>query len=142
MDEPIILLVEDDLNNAALTIMALKEARLDNKVVVAADGMQALELLLAPSCPLSPVLVLLDLAMPRMDGWETLRRMRRDGRTAALPVIVVTSSEQEEVIERLRALGADGYIHKSVSFARFTADIREAVLPLLKTKEGAPRLGP
>ena len=134
MGDAPILLVENDPDNATLTLFALTVAGVDNRVIVASDGLEALELLLAPSSPLSPALVLLDLAMPRMDGWETLRRLRGDRRTASLPVVIISSSDKKDDVSRLTALGADGYIHKSVPFERFCADLRETVRPLLSSK--------
>jgi len=136
MDEGPILIVEDDPDNAALTVLALEEAGLTNKIILASDGVQALELLLAPLVPLLPCLVLLDIAMPRMDGWETLRRIRADRRTAPLRVIIVTSSKRAANSARLRGMGADGYLHKSLPFATFSADLRQTVLPLMQ-KEAA-----
>lgn len=134
MAEGPILVVEDDPDNAALTSLALQEAGLLNEVIVACDGAEALELLLAPSLPLTPCLVLLDIAMPRMDGWETLRRLRGDRRTARVPVVIVTSSEREINNARLRGMGADGYLHKALPFATFSADLRHTVLPLMQAK--------
>jgi two-component system response regulator len=134
MGDAPILLVENEPDNATLTLFALTEAGVDNRVIVASDGLEALELLLAPSSPLSPALVLLDLAMPRMDGWETLRRLRADRRTASLPVVIISSSDKKDDVARLTALGADGYIHKSVTFERFCADLRATVRPFLSSK--------
>src|SRR5437667_375938 len=81
MSRDAILLVEDDPDNAALTMYALKDGGLDNEVVLACDGVEALELLAKPPAGELPALILLDLRMPRMDGFETLRRLRKDPAT-------------------------------------------------------------
>ena len=111
-----ILLVEDDRNEVDVALRAFARAGLDAQVEVATDGLQALSALgLEPGKggpPLSPRVVFLDLRMPRIDGWEVLRRVREDSRTADLPVVVVSSSDRAEDIRRSYALGANSFLVK------------------------------
>ena len=111
-----ILLVEDDRDEVNVALRALDRAGLDVAVEVANDGLEALEVLgLEPDgrvAPLRPSVVFLDLKMPRVDGWEVLRRMREHPRTADLPVVVLSSSDRPEDIERSYALGANSFVVK------------------------------
>ncbi len=111
-----ILLVEDDRNEVNVVLRALDRAGLDVPVTVAGDGVEALQVLGleddgSPELPL-PRVVFLDLKMPRVDGWEVLRRIRAHPRTADLPVVVVSSSDREEDIQRSYALGANSFLQK------------------------------
>jgi CheY-like chemotaxis protein len=111
-----ILLVEDDQDELAVALRALRRADLDASVEVARDGLEALEALGletdAVESPRPPRVVFLDLKMPRVDGWEVLRRMREDPRTAEVPVVVVSSSDRREDIERSYSLGANSFVLK------------------------------
>jgi two-component system response regulator len=112
---PAILLVEDDRDEVKVALRALDRAGLDVPVAVANDGVEALELLgLEPEGELQPTprVVFLDLKMPRIDGWEVLRRIREDPRTADVPVVVLSSSDRREDIERSYALGANSFLLK------------------------------
>jgi two-component system response regulator len=112
---PAILLVEDDRDEVKVALRALDRAGLDVPVAVANDGVEALELLgLEPEGELqaTPRVVFLDLKMPRIDGWEVLRRIREDPRTADVPVVVLSSSDRREDIERSYALGANSFLLK------------------------------
>jgi two-component system response regulator len=121
-----ILLVEDNPDDADLTVRALKKNNLANELVIARDGVEALELLHGEGANrrLQPQLVLLDLNLPGIDGIEVLRRIRADERTRLLPVIVLTSSaEERDVIQGYR-LGANSYVRKPVDFLQFTEAVR------------------
>lgn len=114
--DPAILLVEDDLDDVNVALRALDRAGLDVSVTVASDGLEALEALGLETDgampPPRPRVVFLDLKMPRVDGWEVLRRMRRDPSTAEVPVVVLSSSDRREDIERCYALGANSFVLK------------------------------
>ncbi|NNL67728.1 MAG: response regulator [Myxococcales bacterium] len=110
-----ILLVEDDRNEVDVVLRAIDRAGLRVDVSVASDGMEALEALGLESGetpPVSPEVVFLDLKMPRVDGFEVLRRLRADPRTASLPVVVVSSSDRGDDIRRSYALGANSFVLK------------------------------
>lgn len=116
MDRPL-LLVEDNSDDEALTLLALKKNGVDRPVLVARDGVEALDLL-AKADPL-PAVVLLDLKLPRIDGHEVLRRLRADERTRCLPVVVLTTSREPRDIQQACANGANSYVRKPVDFDRF-----------------------
>jgi two-component system response regulator len=116
-----ILLVEDNLDDQALTLRALRKNNILNAVTMAHDGAEALDYLFADGSTAAsrPGLILLDLNLPKVDGLEVLRRIRADERTKIIPVVVLTSSkEQEDVLAGYRG-GANGYVRKPVNFADF-----------------------
>lgn len=125
-----ILLVEDNPDDAELAMLALRESKLSNRIHWARDGVEALEYLYGPEdAPheevVLPTVMLLDLKLPRLDGIAVARRVKADPRTAALPVIVMTSSrEDRDVIESYR-LGVNSYVVKPVDFAQFTEAVRQ-----------------
>jgi two-component system response regulator len=121
---PVIVLIEDNPDDEALTLRALKKNGIANQVVVLRDGAEALTFLLAPDAP-SPHLVLLDLKLPRVDGLEVLRRLRAETRTALLPIVVLTSSNEERDLVESYRLGANSYIRKPVDFEQFTEAVRQ-----------------
>jgi two-component system response regulator len=124
---PPILLVEDNPDDLELTQLALREAKLVNRLVVARDGVEALDLLLrdgGDGVPLRPIVVLLDLKLPRVDGLQVLERIRADARTRELPVVVLTSSDEDEDRHRSYALHVNSYVRKPVDFERFQAAVR------------------
>lgn len=128
MTPPPILMVEDDRDDLELTQLALREAKVANPLLVARDGVEALELLFgdgAGSAPVRPVVVLLDLKLPRVDGLQVLERIRGDARTRDLPVVVLTSSDEEEDRHRSYALHVNSYVRKPVDFDRFQAAVRQ-----------------
>jgi two-component system response regulator len=130
MSAPPILLVEDDPDDLELTQLALRDAKVANALVVARDGVEALDMLLgsgahAASGPLRPVVVFLDLKLPRVDGLQVLERIRADARTRHLPVVVLTSSDEEEDRHRSYALHVNSYVRKPVDFDRFQSAVRE-----------------
>jgi two-component system, response regulator len=123
----LILLVEDNASDEKLTILAFRNCGIANEVVVARDGAEALDFLFctgqhADRDPgVHPALVLLDLNLPRVSGHDVLRRMREDQRTRRLPVVVLTSSKEEEDILRSYDEGANAYVRKPVDFSEFAA---------------------
>lgn len=121
---PVIVLIEDNPDDEALTLRALKKNAIGNEVIVLRDGAEALEFLLRPEAP-SPQLVLLDLKLPRIDGLEVLRRLRGETRTALLPIVVLTSSNEERDLVESYRLGANSYIRKPVDFEQFTDAVRQ-----------------
>lgn len=118
-----ILLVEDNPDDEALALRALKKNRLANHVHVARDGAEALEYLFRADLPHLPQVVLLDLKLPRIDGLEVLRRIREEPRTHLLPVVILTSSREERDLVEGYRLGANSYIQKPVDFAQFTESV-------------------
>ena len=130
MKDKVILLVEDNPRDEALTLRALKKSNVINDLVVARDGVEALDYLLgtgthADDPPVLPQLVLLDLKLPKVDGLEVLRKIRSDLRTQLIPVVVLTSSRQESDIVKSYSLGVNSYIVKPVDFDNFAAAVAE-----------------
>jgi CheY-like chemotaxis protein len=125
-----ILLVEDSEQDVELTLAALAEHRLANEVVVARDGIEALEYLnregpFGLRAPGLPAVVLLDLKMPRMDGLEVLRRLKGSPELKALPVVMLTSSREERDLVESYALGVNAYVVKPVDFSQFVEVVKE-----------------
>lgn len=120
-----ILLVEDNPNDAELTLRALTKSKIANPIVVAEDGEEALDFLFARgkyaerSAEPLPQLVLLDLKLPKVDGLEVLRALRDDPRTRLLPVVVLTSSVEEQDLLESYSLGANSFVRKPVDFVQF-----------------------
>jgi two-component system response regulator len=121
MIDDVILLVEDNVDDITMTMRAFQKNKIDNRIVIAHDGVEALDLLLPTdgADPLRPVLVLLDLNMPRIGGIEVLRRLRADPTTRTLPVIVMTTSDEERDITESYEIGANSYIRKPVASHEF-----------------------
>lgn len=121
-----ILLVEDEPDDIELAKLALHKSRIANTVIVAQDGVEALEILHGPNATADlPALVLLDLKLPRIDGIEVLRRIRAHERTRFLPVVVLTSSREERDLIETYALGVNSYVVKPVDFDQFTEAARQ-----------------
>ena len=125
MSQKVILLVEDNPDDELLTLRALKKTGVKNEVVVAHDGVEALDYLFA-SGPHSgrnpavmPQLILLDLKLPKLDGLEVLRRLRSDERTRLLPVVILSSSREHQDMLDGYSLGANSYVRKPVNFEQF-----------------------
>jgi CheY-like chemotaxis protein len=112
-----ILLVEDNPNDAELTQRALRKTDIGARLVVARDGAEAIERLLTEG--IRPKVVFLDLKLPKIDGMEVLRRIRTDERTKAIPVVVLTSSQEERDIDESYRLGVNSYVVKPVEFDTF-----------------------
>jgi two-component system response regulator len=131
VSEKIILLVEDNPDDVELTLRALQKNNITNKVVIASDGVEALEYLMATgkfagnTLADLPNLVLLDLKLPKVGGLEVLRSMRTNPRTRLLPVVVLTSSSEESDIIASYELGANSYIRKPVDFVQFLEAVRQ-----------------
>ncbi|HEX2728384.1 MAG TPA: response regulator [Rubrobacteraceae bacterium] len=131
MSDNIILLVEDNPDDELLTLRALKKNNVLNRVVVARDGVEALEYLFATGShagrdtEVLPQLVLLDLKLPKVDGLEVLRRMRSDDRTRLVPVVILTSSTERQDMLEGYGLGANSYVRKPVNFVQFTAAVEQ-----------------
>jgi len=144
MSERIILLVEDNPNDEALTLRALKKSNILNPVVVARDGAEALDYLFCRGAyqarrpAENPEVVLLDLKLPKIDGLEVLRQMREDERTKLLPVVVLTSSVEEQDVLRGYALGANSYVRKPVDFDQFVDAVKQLGLYWLVLNQRPP----
>jgi two-component system response regulator len=117
-----ILVVDDNPQDLELTLRALRKAGLDQRVMVARDGAEVLEMILRQSC--RPHLVLLDLKLPKYDGIEVLQRLKADPATAMIPVVVLTSSKEKRDIVEAYRLGVNSYIVKPVEFERFADAVR------------------
>ncbi|MEX1122340.1 MAG: response regulator [Balneolales bacterium] len=135
MDKEIeILLVEDNMSDAELAMRALKKKNLSNQLIHLKDGEEALEFIFAKGkfsdrdITKTPKMILLDLKMPRIDGIEVLRRIKEDERTKTIPVIVLTSSNEDPDIKRCYELGANSYIVKPVEFDGFLDSVTEVGL--------------
>jgi two-component system response regulator len=122
-----ILLVEDNANDAELTLRALKQRNLANQVHVCRDGAEAMDFFSGGAGPI-PKVILLDLKLPKVDGLEVLRHLKREARTKAIPVVVLTSSREEPDIEQAYALGANSYIVKPVDFEAFARAVSDVGL--------------
>jgi two-component system response regulator len=140
----LIMLVEDNPDDEALTLLAFKKNNLLNEIRVARDGVEALDFLFGAgpfagrdtSC--QPAVILLDLKLPKIDGLEVLRRLRADPRTRAVPVVVLTSSnEQKDLVESYN-LHANSYVRKPVDFAKFVEAVRELHFYWLFFNESPP----
>jgi CheY-like chemotaxis protein len=148
METKRILLVEDNPDDEVLTLRALKKHNIQNQVVVARDGAEALDYLFGTGSyasrdtSLIPAVVLLDLKLPKLDGLEVLRRIRVDERTKLLPVVILTSSREEQDILRAYNFGANSYIRKPVDFAEFSAAVEQLGVYWLLSNQPPPARRP
>ena len=144
MAEKVILLVEDNPDDEKLTVRALKKNNIVNDVVVARDGVEALEYLFGTGAHAGrdindlPALVLLDLKLPRLDGHEVLRQLRANERTKRLPVVILTSSKEEQDLITSYNQGANSYVRKPVDFTQFTEAVRQLGMYWLVLNETPP----
>jgi two-component system response regulator len=145
VNEKIILLVEDNPDDEELTLLALGQSNILNEVVVARDGVEALEYLFCTgkyagrNPRRQPELILLDLKLPKLGGLEVLERLRADPRTELLPVVILTSSSEEEDVLASYRLGANSYVRKPVEFHHFADAVRQLGLYWLLLNEAPPR---
>ncbi len=144
MKPKIILLIEDNPSDIGLTQRAFARSRVANELVVAQNGQEALDYLFGTGAyagrdvSVLPELVLLDLKLPLVDGHEVLRRIRSDQRTRRVPVVVLTTSKEEQDIAQSYDLGANSYIRKPVDFTQFAASVKQLGLYWLLMNETAP----
>lgn len=144
MADKIILLVEDNADDELLTLRAIKKNNIRNEVLVAHDGAEALDYLFGMGSHADrvtrdlPQVVLLDLKLPKVSGLEVLERIRTDDRTKLLPVVILTSSKEEQDLINGYRLGANSYIRKPVDFVKFTEAVRQLGLYWLVLNEAPP----
>jgi two-component system response regulator len=144
MSDRVIMLVEDNADDEALTQRALRKARIKNKVVVARDGTQALDYLFARGDFAArdigevPQVVLLDVNLPKVGGLDVLRAIRADPRTKLLPVVLLTSSRQERDLVEGYSLGANSYVVKPLDFSQFSEAVAQLGLYWLILNERPP----
>jgi len=145
METKMILLVEDNPDDEALTLRALKKNNIGNHVEVMRDGAEALDFLFCTGSHANrdpqdkPQVILLDLKLPKVDGLEVLRQIRADERTRLLPVVILTSSREEQDMINGYSLGANSYIRKPVDFVEFVDAVRQLGLYWLVLNEAPPR---
>jgi len=141
-----ILLVEDNPDDETLTLRALRKNNITNEVVVARDGAEALDYLFGTGqyqgrdTSALPQVVLLDLQLPKIDGLEVVRRLRADARTKLLPVVILTSSNEEKDVVSSYGFGANSYVRKPVEFSQFLEAVRQLGLYWLLLNEPPPEL--
>lgn len=143
MHNTVILLVEDNPDDEALTLRALKKNNIKNDVVIARDGREALDYLFGEGTYAGrdtaiPQVILLDLKLPKVDGFDVLRAMRNDERTRLLPVVILTSSNEERDRINGYGLGANSYVRKPVEFGEFIEAVRQLGLYWLVLNQNAP----
>lgn len=147
MNEKVILLVEDNQDDEELALLAFKKGHLLNEMVVARDGVEALDYLFGAGPHAGrdvgniPQLMLLDLKLPKISGLEVLRRVRADPRTRRMPVVILTSSKEDEDLIQGYDLGANSYIRKPVEFDHFVEAVRQLQIYWLVLNEPPPGKG-
>jgi two-component system, response regulator len=141
MEDKMILLVEDNPDDEALTIRALKKNNIGNRLAIVRDGVEAIDFLFCSGSYADrdpkdvPQVVLLDLKLPKIDGLEVLRRIRENETTRLLPVVILTSSKEEQDILKGYKLGANSYVRKPVDFEQFVEAVRQLGLYWLVLNE-------
>lgn len=143
MTEKLILLVEDNPDDEELTVLALKQGKILNEVVVARDGVEALDYLFGTGSYAArdvrlPQVILLDLKLPKVGGLDVLDRIRSSPTTACIPVVVMTSSNEEEDLVSSYRVGANSYVRKPVGFQAFSEAVQRVGLYWLLVNEAAP----
>jgi len=144
MKNKVILLVEDNPDDEELTRLAFEECRLANRLVIVRDGQEALDYLFAAGeyadrdTSEMPQVILLDLKLPKIDGLEVLYRVRADERTKLLPVVVLTSSKEEQDMVESYSIGANSYIQKPVDYNQFVDAVRQLGLYWLVLNQTVP----
>ncbi len=146
MTDRIILMVEDNPDDVELTLRSLRKNNISNEVVVVRDGAEALDYLFATGnysgrdTSVTPAVILLDLKLPKVSGLEVLQRLRADERTELLPVVILTSSKEEQDMINGYKLGANSYVRKPVDFVQFNAAIKQLGLYWLLLNEPPPKI--
>lgn len=144
MENKIILLVEDNLDDVDLTLHALKKSKIKNEVKVVNDGAEALDFLFGTGeyidrdLNIMPTIILLDLKLPKVDGLEVLRKLREHERTKLLPVVILTSSKEEQDLINGYSLGVNSYVRKPVDFNQFAEAVSNLGLYWLLLNETPP----
>jgi two-component system response regulator len=141
MRNNMILLVEDNPDDEELTLLAFQQSNLANEIMVVRDGAEALEYLFGTGTYAGqelPAVVLLDLKLPKIDGLEVLRRVRNTPRTRLLPIVILTSSREEQDVLAGYSLGANSYVQKPVGFEKFTAAVQQLGLYWMLLNEPPP----
>jgi two-component system response regulator len=144
MSSKTILLVEDNPDDEELTLLAFRKNNISNEIAVAHDGEEALAMLFGPpdaqsaELRMRPTIILLDLKLPKLDGLEVLRRIRADERSRMLPVVILTSSKEEQDLIASYSLGCNSYVRKPVSFEEFVEAVRQLDLYWLLLNESPP----
>jgi two-component system response regulator len=144
MNDKVILLVEDNADDEALTLRALKKNNIRNEVVVARDGSEALDYLFGSGVHAGrdlnsmPQIILLDLKLPKVDGFEVLNRVRSNQATKLLPIVILTTSSEDQDRIRGYGLGANSFVRKPVEFDKFIEAVRQLGLYWLILNEAPP----
>ena len=144
MTDKIILLVEDNPDDEELTLRALNKAKIANEIVVARDGQEAVDYLFGSGrhagrdLSVMPTVVLLDLKLPKMNGFDVLARMRADPRTKLIPAVILTSSSEDEDKLRGYESGANSYVRKPVGFSEFAKAVSELGVYWVLTNQAVP----
>ncbi len=144
MDDKVILLVEDNADDEVLTLRALKKNNIRNEVVIARDGSEALDYLFGTGVhadrelTVMPQIILLDLELPKVDGFEVLHRVRSNEATKLLPVVILTTSNEDQDRIRGYGLGANSFVRKPVEFDKFIEAVRQLGLYWLILNEAPP----
>jgi len=147
MKRKIILLVEDNPDDEALTLRSLNKSNVVNEIVTARDGAEALDYLYGTGqfagrdTSIMPELVLLDLKLPKVDGMDVLRHIRKDERTRLLPVVILTSSDEERDLVESYKLGANSYVRKPVDFTQFANAVVQLQLYWMVLNQPPPKNG-
>jgi CheY-like chemotaxis protein len=140
-----ILLVEDNQDDEELILLSLREQNIANEIIVARDGVEALDFIFATGVykdrppSQNPALVLLDLKLPKLGGFDVLKRLRSDGRTTLLPVVILTSSNEERDIIKSYELGVNSFVRKPIDFVEFQQVVRQLGIYWMLVNE-SPRL--
>ena len=145
MPQKMIMVVEDNPDDEELTLRALRQAKIANEIVVTRDGNEALEFVFGTgqyagrNLDRMPAVVLLDLKLPKLNGLEVLKRLRSDPRTKLIPVVVLTSSSEDEDMLRSYQVGANSYVRKPVEFASFANAVSQLGMYWMLLNETPPR---